>query len=125
MLGRQDSQSSKRRSSPMKTKRTYQASRVQQREWMSCGLQVGEGLGDVDFGEAIDGLELHNQAALDEEVHSPLADLVPFVLDPKSHLVLEGNSAEAKLDGKRLLVDGLHVARPKVPVHFDGRLNHA
>src|SRR5215213_6358542 len=37
----------------------------------------------------------------------------------------QGDAAEGKLDGERVLVDGLHVARPGMPVHFDGRLDHA
>ena len=63
-------------------------------------LQVRDHLSYVDGSEHFDGFELDDQLAIDQQIDSPLADAVPFVLHGERNLALEGNGAPAELDGE-------------------------
>lgn len=58
-------------------------------------------------------------------VSEAFADPVPFVIDAEACLPLEGYAPEAKLDDERVLVDRLGIFGSEVPVHLEGRLDHA
>ena len=96
-----------------------------QREWASRRLQVGERLRDVDFGEALDSFELHDEDTFDEQVYSARADLLSLVVDAKPRLPFEGYAPESRFHRERVLVNRLRLSRSEMSVHLDRRLDQA
>ena len=87
----------------------------------SNGAEVGAHDSEVNVLDEANGLELHDDAMVDEEVEPMVPDLDAAVTHRDRDLPREGEPAPLQLDAHRLAVDGLEEAGPKGSMNFDGR----
>ncbi len=78
----------------------------------------------MDVLEPFDGLEFNDDFFLDQEIEPVLADLMITIKEWNGLLPNECNSAQGKLYGQRLLVDGLQKAWPKLGMNGNRGGNH-
>jgi hypothetical protein len=85
----------------------------QQSAFETGGVQVGKNLGGCGLGQIGHRLQLDYHLASDQHVNALALDHMPFVDDVYLDLTLNKNSAQAKLDAQRFLVDGFQQPEPK------------
>ena len=64
------------------------------------------------------GFDLKDDAIVDQEVSSIVADTVVFVSDSEGPLPLEGNPSQLQFVFQRMLVDSFQKARPESSMDF-------
>ncbi len=82
-------------------------------------LQVRDDLSNVDTRKLLDGLELDDQFAPDQQVDSPFTDAESLVLDGERNLTLEWDVTPAQLDGERFFMNRFGEPRSEDLVHLE------
>jgi hypothetical protein len=83
----------------------------------SC-LEVRDDLGDMNWGELLDGLELDDKGLVDEEVEPCLPHRSILIGKADRNLPYKRHAAELEFDGQCLLVDRLEKSWPENAVHL-------
>jgi pimeloyl-ACP methyl ester carboxylesterase len=85
-------------------------------------LQVGDHLGGVNRGGRRKRLQLHDDPAVDDEVHAAIPDGYALVLNDHRYLPGERDSAPSEFLAEGVFVNALAEGRSQVSVHLDGRI---
>ena len=79
----------------------------------------------VVFVEVLDGLELDDHAALNQEVKAVVPEISTLVAERNRDLTFELKPPQLQLDRESLLIDPLEKPRPQPTVDLDGCPNHS
>ena len=94
----------------------------QQADSQAGGLQIRPELREVDVIEPLDGLDLHDDLAVHEQVEA--MDSYVLFFEPNVHFVLpfEANATATERDWKCIFIDAFHRPRSQDPMNVDRRL---
>src|SRR3954451_24621684 len=88
--------------------------------------KVGENLGLMNRGQFLDGLQLQNEAVLNNDVHDEVAtEINALVHHRQFHLPPKRDPPKRKLLTQRLLKNRFEQPQPQYSMHFDRRADHA